>query len=167
MKSSNHPVSLHRLTSISSSTTSFPWLTSTLQSNSVNGVAEPNVFEITPRHGPCTENTCQVFAIPPVHWRADWTYRKHITWPILTVAVTSLHLCGSVFTEPLPRNGLHNPVVLLLPVGPCLRSRCLAMRWSLQYDVNMNISVKGNCEINSKTMDENMFPLWRIQSYGI
>jgi hypothetical protein len=31
--------------------------------------------------------------------------------------VTSLRLCGSVFTELLPRSGLHNPVVpLLVPV---------------------------------------------------
>jgi hypothetical protein len=28
--------------------------------------------------------------------------------------VTSLRLRGSVFTEPLPRSGLHNPVVPLL-----------------------------------------------------
>jgi hypothetical protein len=44
--------------------------------------------------------------------------------------VTSLRLRGSVFTEPLPRSGLHNPVVPLLHVciAGCLSSRCLAMR---------------------------------------
>jgi hypothetical protein len=56
IKSSNHTLSLHRLTS-NSSTTNFPWLTSTLQSNSVNCVVASNVFRITPRHGPRTENT--------------------------------------------------------------------------------------------------------------
>jgi hypothetical protein len=45
--------------------------------------------------------------------------------------VTSLRLRGSVFTEPLPRSGLHNPVVPLLSAcnAGCLSSRCLAMRW--------------------------------------
>jgi hypothetical protein len=38
--------------------------------------------------------------------------------------VTSLHLCGSVFTEPVPRSGLHNPVVLLL-VRILLRNGCV------------------------------------------
>jgi hypothetical protein len=32
-----------------------------------------------------TENTCHVLAIQPVYWRPDWTYRKHVTWPLLTV----------------------------------------------------------------------------------
>jgi hypothetical protein len=61
-------------------------------------------------------------------------HRKH---SFLRCCVTSLHLLGSVFTEPLPRNVLHNPVVLLLLIGPCLRSRCQAMRWSnpLKYCV--------------------------------
>jgi hypothetical protein len=46
-----------------------------------------------------------------------------------------LRFRGNVFIGLLPRNVLHNPVVLLLLVGPCLRSRCLAMHWSntLQY----------------------------------
>jgi hypothetical protein len=41
-----------------------------------------------------------------------------------------LGLRGSVFTEPLLRNGLHNPVVLLLRtrIVGCLSSHCLAMR---------------------------------------
>jgi hypothetical protein len=43
-----------------------------------------------------TENTSHVIA-------------KHC-WGVM-----SLHLRGSVFTEPLPRSGLHNPVVPLLP----------------------------------------------------
>jgi hypothetical protein len=78
-----------------------------------------------------------VFAISAVHWHAGCCLqKKHVTWQLLSVAVTSLHLRGSVFTEPLLRNGLHNPDILLLHVGPCLRSRCLAMRWSnpLQYN---------------------------------
>jgi hypothetical protein len=128
MKSSNHPLNLHRPISIFSSTTIFPWLISTLQSNSDNCVVAPNVFKITPRHGPRTENTCHMFAISPVHWRAGCSLQKtHVTWQLRTVAVTSLHLRKSVFTEPFPRNGLHKPVVLLLRVGPCLRSRCLAI----------------------------------------
>jgi hypothetical protein len=38
-------------------------------------------------------------------------------------SMTSLRLRGSVFTEPLPRNGLHNPVVPLL-VRVLLRNGC-------------------------------------------
>jgi hypothetical protein len=37
--------------------------------------------------------------------------------------VTSLRLPGNVFTEPLPRGGLHNPAVPLL-VRVLLRNRC-------------------------------------------
>jgi hypothetical protein len=61
-----HTLSLNWPTS-NSSTTNFPWLTSTLQSNSLKCVAAPNFFKITPRHGPRTENICHMFALPPVH----------------------------------------------------------------------------------------------------
>jgi hypothetical protein len=44
-------------------------------------VVAPNVFKITPWHGPRIKNTCHVFAISPAHWSAGWTQRKHITWP--------------------------------------------------------------------------------------
>jgi hypothetical protein len=41
---------------------------------------------------------------------------------------TSLHMRGSMFTEPLSRSGLHNPVLPLLHVGPCMCcGSCLAM----------------------------------------
>jgi hypothetical protein len=45
-------------------------------------------------------------------------------------SVTSLRLRGRVFTEPLPRSGLHNPDVPLLRVciAGCLSSRYLAVR---------------------------------------
>jgi hypothetical protein len=46
----------------------------------LNCVVAPNVFKITPRHGPRTEKACHVFVLPSVHWRAGRTYRKHITW---------------------------------------------------------------------------------------
>jgi hypothetical protein len=104
-------VKFHRPTSNSSSTTNFPWLNLTLQSNSVNCLVALNVFKITPRHGPRTENTCHMFAISPIHWRADCCPQKtHVTCQLPTVAVMSLHLRGSVFTEPLLGNGLHNSV---------------------------------------------------------
>jgi hypothetical protein len=59
----------------SSSTTNFLWLSLTdiwlsLCSRSTDHI---------------TENPCHVIAIQPVHWRAGWTYRKHVTWPLPTV----------------------------------------------------------------------------------
>jgi hypothetical protein len=76
-----------------------------------------------------TENIYHVTATQPVHWRAGYCLQKtYVTCQLPTVVVTSLHLHGSVFTEPLPRNGLHKPVVLLLQVGSCMCCRrCLAM----------------------------------------
>jgi hypothetical protein len=72
-----------------------------------------------------TENTCHVTATQPVHWSAGCCLHiAHVTWEFPTLVMTSLHLRGSVFTEPLPRNGLHNPVVLLLRVGQCVCCRC-------------------------------------------
>jgi hypothetical protein len=41
------------------------------------------------------------------------TYIKHVTWS-LSIVVWHHCLSGSVFTEPLTRNGLHNPVVHVL-----------------------------------------------------
>jgi hypothetical protein len=67
-----------------------------------------------------TENTCHMTATQPVHWPAGWTYRKHVTWQLSTLAVTSFHLRRSVFTEPLPRNWFNNSIALLLCVGPCV-----------------------------------------------
>jgi hypothetical protein len=45
--------------------------------------------------------------------------------------VTSLRLRGIVFTESLPRSGLHNPVVPLLRacIAWRLSTRCMAVRW--------------------------------------
>jgi hypothetical protein len=39
-----------------------------------------------------------------------WTYKKHVTWSLSTVGWHH-RLHGSVFTELLLRNGLHNPIV--------------------------------------------------------
>jgi hypothetical protein len=60
-----------------------------------------------------TYRKCHVVAMQPVYWRAGWTYRKHITWPLPTV-VWRHRLCRIVFSESLPRNGLYNSVVLVL-----------------------------------------------------
>jgi hypothetical protein len=78
------------------------------------------------------QKTRHVIAIQPVHWRSVLTYRKHVTWSISTV-VWRHHLRGSVFAEPLLRNGLRHPVVVLLRVciAGCLSSRCLEMRWHI------------------------------------
>jgi hypothetical protein len=125
-KSSNHTLRLHRSTSNSSSTTKFPWLTSTFQSNSLNCVVPPNVFKITPRHGPRTEYTRHVFAIPPVHWRAGWSYRKKtscdrypVHWRKDCCLATSYNIraivtCAyrGVFIEPLPSNALNKSIIL-------------------------------------------------------
>jgi hypothetical protein len=66
------------------------------------------------------------------------TYRKHITWSLSTV-VWCHCLRGSVFTESLYRNGLHNTAILLLRARTegCLSSRFLEMRWHVTI---LNIS---------------------------
>jgi hypothetical protein len=56
--------------------------------------------------------------------------------------VTSLHLRRSVFTEPLPRIGLHNPVVPLL-MGVLLRNGCLCGWTVLARDKYATIANKG------------------------
>jgi hypothetical protein len=48
-------------------------------------------------------------------------------------SVTTLRLRGSVFTEPLPRSGLHNPVVPLL-VRVLLRNGCFCCSTALAWD---------------------------------
>jgi hypothetical protein len=58
-------VNLHQLTSC------------TLQSNSVSCVVAPNVFKITPRHGPRTKHTCHVFAILPAHCALAGPQKTH------------------------------------------------------------------------------------------
>jgi hypothetical protein len=88
IKSSNHILSLHWPTSNSVSTKNFPWLISTLQSNSPKCILASNV-KIIRRHGPRTENTCHVFAISTVHWRAGCCLQK-------TRCVTATHWCGDV-----------------------------------------------------------------------
>jgi hypothetical protein len=76
-KSSKQPLSHHWPTSNSSLTTIFPWLTSTLQVNYVNNcVVAQNIFKMTPRHKPRTENTCHVFSICPVYWCAGCCLQK-------------------------------------------------------------------------------------------
>jgi hypothetical protein len=65
-----------------------------------------------------------------------------------------------MFTALLPRNGLHNHVVLLLRVDPCLRSRSLAMRWSnpLQYLASFN---PRWCRLHFESSSIWFNPLWR------
>jgi hypothetical protein len=58
------------------------------------------------------------------------TCRKHVMWSLSNVVWRHCRR-GSMFTEPLPRNGLHNSAVLLLLAcnAGCLLSRWLAMPW--------------------------------------
>jgi hypothetical protein len=42
-------------------------------------------------------------------------------------SIVTWRVCWKVFSGLLPSNGLHNPIVLLLGVGPYLRRCCLAM----------------------------------------
>jgi hypothetical protein len=56
---------------------------------------------LTPPASDCPQMT---FAVP--HIFSAQTYRKHVTWSLSTV-VWYHCLRRSVFTEPLPRNGLH------------------------------------------------------------
>jgi hypothetical protein len=54
--------------------------------------------------------------------------KAQITWLLSTVGVWRTCACAEVFTESLPRSGMHNPVVPLLHVGPCVCcAHCLAM----------------------------------------
>jgi hypothetical protein len=155
IKPSNHTLSLHSLTS----TISYCKLNSQL-------IWEPRYIAMawtritgnTSHDRYCcvtspriTENTCHVipahYCVTPQRMRCIGmvharTRRKHfhsiVVWPV----------CWNVFNGLLPSNGLHNPVFLLLHVGPCLRSRCLEMRWAnpLQY-----ISNKCWCNIYYKS----------------
>jgi hypothetical protein len=59
-----------------------------------------------------TENICYVFAIQAVHWRAGWTYRKHVTLPLLVVWRHRRHkentaplLLAAYVLRALPSNG--------------------------------------------------------------
>jgi hypothetical protein len=80
---------------------------------------------LTPPDYECPQTT---YAVP--HKPSARIYRKHVTWSLFVV-VWRHCLPGSVFIEPLPRNELHNPAVLLLLACNAgrLSSRCLAMRW--------------------------------------
>jgi hypothetical protein len=61
--------------------------------------------------------------------------------------VTSLRMRRSLFTKLLSRSGLHNPVVPLLRVGPCVCcGRCLAMDLHVTiFSVNATHAVVINC----------------------
>jgi hypothetical protein len=76
------------------------------------------------------------------HKPSERTTRKYVTWSLSTV-VWRHCLGGSVFTEPLPRNGLHNPAALLLRAcnTGCSSSRCLAMRWHIT--INTMVPPRG------------------------
>jgi hypothetical protein len=59
-----------------------------------------------------SQKTCHVTATEPFHWRSGCCLQKpYVTLCLPTVMVTSLHLRGSVFTGPLPRGGLHIPLL--------------------------------------------------------
>jgi hypothetical protein len=60
---------------------------------------------LTPPAYDCPQTT---FTVP--NKPSEWTYRKHVTWSLSTV-VWRHCLLGSVFAEPLLRNGLCNPVL--------------------------------------------------------
>jgi hypothetical protein len=121
------PVNLHVQTSDSSSTTKFPWLTLTLQSNSQliysteclqnNSTARTTYREHMSRVRYPTNplargldlqtKTHHVTAIQLIHWRAD------------CCLATSYNICsivacayGGVFTEPLPSNAWSKTVTI-------------------------------------------------------
>jgi hypothetical protein len=63
--------------------------------------------------------------------------------------VTATHCCGDiialvlVFTKPLPRNGFHKLVVLLLRVGPCVFcGRCLKMNLHVTISVPVGTQMR-------------------------
>jgi hypothetical protein len=65
--------------------------------------------------------------------------------------VTSLRLRGSMSTKPLPRSGLHNPVLPLLRVGPyVLRTlpsngfTCLNINCSLSSEIDFFVILNSN-----------------------
>jgi hypothetical protein len=60
-----------------------------------------------------------MFAISPVHWRADWTHRKHITWPPSNQPI-------GVMTAEYQR-AIAFVLLLRERIARCLSSRCLAM----------------------------------------
>jgi hypothetical protein len=70
---------------------------------------------LTPPAYDCPQKTFVVPCKPSAQ-----TYRKYIVIVKHFTGVMSLHMCGSVFTEPLPISGLQNPVVPLLLVGLCV-----------------------------------------------
>jgi hypothetical protein len=104
-----------------------------------------SLLPLTPPAYDCLQTT---FVVP--YKPSARTYRKHVMWSLSTV-VWRQRLRGSVFTKPLPRNGLHNSVVLLLRAcnTGCLSSRCLAMRWHIavwwtQLEVGIYIYIDIN-----------------------
>jgi hypothetical protein len=92
-ESCNGTLRLHRPTSNSSSTTNFPWLSPTELRLLLLLLLSCRTLLVTIFYGPCTENTCHVFATQPVHRRAGrclatvsaGTYRNYVTWPLPTV----------------------------------------------------------------------------------
>jgi hypothetical protein len=68
-----------------------------------------------------------------------------IRYQVTTIGDWESYACTAVkwkmCTGLLSSNGLHNPVFLLLRIRPCLRSRCLAMRWSNPLNVWESVSI--------------------------
>jgi hypothetical protein len=126
IKSSYHPLTLHRSTSNSSSTTNFPRLTSVFQSNSLNCVVAPNVFKVTPRHAPLTENMWGVRY--PASSSARWldlqkthhaTTTQLVHWRVDCCIATGYNIClivacayRGMFIEPLPSSALSKSVTI-------------------------------------------------------
>jgi hypothetical protein len=78
--------------------------------------------------------------------------------------VTSLHLRGSVFTEPLPRSELHNPIVPLLRA--CIRNGCFCGATVLAWSKYATI-VFPNCRLcltSLSTEELNYVATWLCQS---
>jgi hypothetical protein len=108
----------------------------------------PNLYSIFTIHAPFSSLYSQLLNPPGLY--TNWSLNRSSLFRLHTDNtenkshdslyswdVTSLRLHGSVFIEPLPRSGLHNPVLSLLHacIAGCLSVRYLAALWpsTLQY----------------------------------
>jgi hypothetical protein len=141
IKYSNNTLSLHRLTSNSFSAANFPWIALTANwTNLHNSLTTCSVLVLVLSTALyCTTlsyNRSSLYRLRMDHRKTQvaWLlsrqsigalsagYQRAITfahWDTVSIVddVTAFHNISThanVFTEPLPRNGLHNPIVLLL-----------------------------------------------------